>query len=137
MSITWVLVANARSAALYENQGPNKGLTLVKQIEPESDGLVEDLSIGAMDRSAWHGPGDLRRSRAKGFAHRLAGELKSGRNHRRFSRAVLVAPPTFMGLLNAELDSATQLKVSGRMEKDYTKNTPADLCGKLGDCLCP
>lgn len=136
MSITWVLVANARSAALYENQGPNKGLTLVKQIEPEADGLVDDVSIGAMDRSAWHGPGDLRRNRAKGFAHRLAGELRSGRNRNSYANAVLVAPPTFMGLLNAELDSPTAQKISGRVEKDYTKNTANDLCGKLGDCLC-
>ena len=136
MSITWVLVANARSAALYENQGPNKGLTLVKQLEPEADGLVEDLSVGAMDRSSWHGPGDLRRNKAKGFAHRLAGELRSGRTRNRFSRAVLVAPPTFMGLLNAELDSPTAQKVSGRLEKDYTRNSTSDLCGKLSDCLC-
>lgn len=36
MAITWILVANASLAKLYANLGPNKGLTLVKElIHPE------------------------------------------------------------------------------------------------------
>jgi protein required for attachment to host cells len=137
MSITWVLVANARSASLYENQGPSKGLTLLKQIEPKDDGLDEDLSIGGMDRSDWHGPDELRRSKAKDFAHHLAGELRRARNDKHYARAVLVAPPTFMGLINAELDTPTARTVSSRVEKDYTRHSPQQLCEQLGNCFCP
>ena len=32
MAITWILVANASLAKLYANLGPNKGLTLVKEL---------------------------------------------------------------------------------------------------------
>ena len=137
MSITWVLVANARSASLYENQGPTKGLTLLKQMAPEEDGLTEELSVGAMDRSDWHGPDELRRSHAKGFAHYLAGELRRARNEKHYARAVLVAPPTFMGLINAELDTPTARTVSDRVEKDYTRHSPQQLCDQLSNCFCP
>lgn len=136
MSITWVLVANARSASFYENQGPSKGLILIKQIEAQNGELPDDLSHGAMDRSDWHGPDELRRHKARGFAHRLAGELRNARNDRSYSRAVLVAPPTFMGLLNAELDEGTAQKISGRLEKDYTRSQAEELCERLSGCLC-
>lgn len=136
MTITWVLVANSRSASLYENAGPNKGLTLVKQLAPESDGLADDFSRGTMDRTPWHGPGDLRRNRARGFAHRLADELRHARTGNRYAQAVLVAPPTFMGLLNAELDGPTAQRISGRLEKDYTRHSAERLRDQLGGCLC-
>ncbi len=137
MSITWVLVANARSASLYENQGPNKGLTLLRQIGPQDDGLTEDLSVGGADRSDWHGPDELRRTKAKGFAHQLAHELRRARTENHYSRAVLVAPPTLMGLINAELDTPTARTVSSRVEKDYTRHTPQQLCEELSNCFCP
>lgn len=136
MTITWVVVANARNASFYENQGPNKGLTLVKQIDAKNGALPDDLSHGAMDRSDWHGPDELRRHHARGFAHRVMGELRAARQGNSFARAVLVAPPTFMGLLNAELDDPTAQKISGRLEKDYTRSPAAELCERLGDCLC-
>jgi len=138
MSITWVVVANARSATVYENLGPNKGLQLVKEWETTN---LQEMDYGgpagAMDKSGWHGPGELRRNHAKGFAHRIAGELRQARAGNRFSRAVLVAPPTFMGLINAELDPPTARAVSGRLEKDYTRRSSTELCDHLGDCLCP
>jgi hypothetical protein len=37
MATTWILVANAAQAKLYANQGPNKGVELVKEFtHPES-----------------------------------------------------------------------------------------------------
>ncbi len=136
MSITWVLVANTRSAILYENPGPNKGLTLVKKIATEQNGSEKAQPIGAMDRSDWHRPDELQRQRAKVFARKLADELRLARTGKQFSRAILIAPAAFMGLLNAELDSPTAQQVSARMEKDYTKLTVNELREELAYSLC-
>ena len=136
MSITWVLVANTRSANLYENPGPNKGLTLVKKIATEQDDAEKPQPIGAMDRSDWHRPDEFQRQKAKGFARQLAAELRQARTEKRYARTILIAPAAFMGLLNAELDPPTALQISARMEKDYTRLSPSELCEELVDKLC-
>ena len=136
MSITWVLVANTHSATLYENEGPNKGLRLLKQIDTEAVQSEPRRGLGAMDRRASHSPGEPQRIRARGFATRLAGELRRARTSRHYARAVLVAPPAFMGMINAELDAPTARTVSRRVEKDYTRHSADELCTHLSGCLC-
>ena len=45
MAITWILVANASLARLYEHLGPKKGLKLIKELEhPESRMKNAELS---------------------------------------------------------------------------------------------
>ncbi|HAG76966.1 MAG TPA: host attachment protein, partial [Thauera sp.] len=88
MAITWILVANASLAKLYANLGPNKGLTLVKElIHPESRQknaeLVTDRS-GAMAANGSGGgsmqPQTLpKQHEAKVFAQEIAQELYQGR----------------------------------------------------------
>jgi protein required for attachment to host cells len=65
----------------------------------------------------------------------LAKELYLGRSRNEFARAILVAPPAFMGMLNATLDRPTAQMVTDRLEKDYTKTSEPDLRGHLGNCM--
>ncbi|MGL1833784.1 host attachment protein [Rhodocyclaceae bacterium SMB388] len=144
MAITWILVANASLARLYENLGPNKGLKLIKElIHPESrfknSELVTDRP-GAM-ASVGNGHGakqpqtQPKEHEARVFAQELAQELYHGRTRNAFGRAVVVAPPAFMGLLNTVLDHPTAQLITDRFEKDYTKSTEPQLKERLGACL--
>lgn len=144
MAITWILVANASLAKLYENLGPNKGLKLVKEmIHPESrlknSDLVTDRA-GSM-ASNGNGPGvkqpqtQPKDHEAKVFAHELAQELYSGRTRNAFRRAIVYAPPAFMGMLNSVLDHPTAQLISDRFEKDYTKTAEPKLREHLEGCL--
>ena len=144
MAITWILVANASLARLYEHLGPKKGLKLIKELEhPESRMKNAELSsdkAGSYQVSAsGHGSREQQTSpktnAAQNFAHALAKELYLGRSRNEFGRAILVAPPAFMGMLNATLDGPTAHMVSDRLEKDYTKTREPDLCGHLEGCL--
>ena len=144
MAITWILVANASLAKLYENLGPNKGLKLVKElIHPESrqknGELVSDRS-GAMGVTGSGGgsmqPQTLpKQHEAKVFAQEIAQTLYQGRTSNAFKRAVLVAPPAFMGLLNAVIDGPTAQLVTDRLEKDYTKTPESELGERLGSAI--
>lgn len=144
MAITWILVANASLAKLYANLGPNKGLTLVKElIHPESrqknGELVSDRS-GAMAAAGSSGgsmqPQTLpKQHEAKVFAQELAQTLYQGRTANAFKRAILVAPPAFMGLLNAVIDGPTAQLITDRFEKDYTKTPEAELGERLGSTI--
>ena len=144
MAITWILVANASLAKLYENLGPNKGLKLVKElIHPESrlknSDLVTDRA-GSM-ASNGHGPGvkqaqtQPKDHEAKVFAHELAHELYAGRTRNAFRRAIVFAPPGFMGMLNSVMDHPTAQLISDRFEKDYTKTAEPKLREHLAGCL--
>lgn len=144
MAITWILVANASLARLYANLGPNKGLQLVKEItHPESRMKNADLTSDRAGQMQAAGSGHGAREQqtppklnaARSFAQRLAKELYMGRSRNLFARAILVAPPGFMGMLNATLDRPTAQMVTDRFEKDYTKTSEPLLCGRLESCL--
>ncbi|NLF53354.1 MAG: host attachment protein [Thauera phenolivorans] len=144
MSMTWILVANASLAKLYENSGPNKGLKLVKElVHPESrqknGELVSDRS-GAMAGNGTGGgsmqPQTLpKQHEAKVFAQEIAQELYQGRATNAYKRLVLVAPPSFMGMLNGVLDAPTAQLVTDRFEKDYTKTPDGELAGHLSSAV--
>lgn len=132
MSMTWIVVANARHARIFSHSGPNKNLELIKETE-----LGED-EMNAVESSGRASPKckSPERHNAQGFAHRLARDLYSGRSQGAFQRAILVAPPAFMGLLNAEIDSPTASLITSRLDKDYTRSEASALSSHLSHCLC-
>lgn len=132
MSMTWIVVANARHARIFAHSGPNKALELVKETELSED----EQSVAVSSGRASPKRKQPERQNARGFAHRLALDLCSGRSRGAFQRAILVAPPAFMGMLNAELDAPTASMISGRLDKDYTRNEASVLSSQLGECLC-
>ena len=134
MSITWILVANARRARLFANHGPNKGLALENESIAEEQHEIQDERHSAGRASPKKGT--PMRQEARSFAHRLADILQKGRSRGDFERVVLVAPPSFMGMLNAELDGPTASLVSGRLDKDYTRVALDQLNSELGQCVC-
>lgn len=139
---TWILVANASKARLYANVGPKKGLQLLKEVDhPESRQknaeLVTDRAghLQASGHGARQPPTDPKQNEARSFAHELARELNHGRSTNQYNRAILVAPPAFMGLLNGLLDGPTAQIVSDRFEKDYTKANEKELSTHLESCI--
>ncbi|QDF97156.1 hypothetical protein CJ010_11780 [Azoarcus sp. DD4] len=143
MSITWILVANASLAKLYANLGPNKGLKLVKElIHPESRQKNAELVTdrpGAMAGGVGAGsmqPQTLpKQHQAKVFAQEIAQELYHGRATNAFKRAIIVAPPAFMGMLNTVIDGPTSQLVTDRFEKDYTKTPEPELAARLAGTI--
>jgi len=134
MSVTWIIVANARHAKIFSHRGPNKSLELVEEAmavdPPDREPTVRSTGKASPRRRQ---PG---RNAARGFAQQVAGQLCSERSRGRFERAILVAPPGFMGLLNAELDTQTAPLVSDRLDKDYTRSEVNQIQSHLGKCLC-
>lgn len=141
MAITWILVANASLAKLYANLGPNKGLELVKElIHPESRQKNADLSSDRTGSTGGNGgpmqPHSVpKQHEAKVFAQEIAQTLYQGRAANAFKRAIIVAPPAFMGMLNNTMDGPTAQLVSDRFEKDYTKSPETELASRLSSAI--
>jgi protein required for attachment to host cells len=141
MAITWILVANASLAKLYANLGPNQGLRLVKELvhpasRQKAADLVSDRAGSIMSGKGMRQPQTLpKEHQAKVFAQEIARELYQGRAQNAFGRAILVAPPSFMGMINTTLDGPTAQMVSDRFEKDYTKTPEPMLKERLASCI--
>lgn len=144
MSTTWILVANASSARLYANQGPKKGLQLVKPFDhPESREKASDLVSDRPGHNQGHGNGhgsfvsatDPKQNEAERFALELSKELDQGRATNNYERLILIASNPFMGMLNSRLSSHVRTLVSETIEKDYTRATEKELAGHLEHCI--
>lgn len=136
MSVTWIVVANASLAKLYENLGPKKGLRLVKEmVHPESRekaaNLVSDQAGNFQGSGSYAQHTDPKHQEMDRFALEIAHELESGRAKNAYSRLVLVSSVPFIGRVKQHLSEHVKGKISDMIEKDYTKLPEKDLSGHL------
>lgn len=144
MTNTWILVANASCARLFINNGPNKGLKIVREFQHQASrekasDLVSDrpghFNSGGNGRGAYVATIDPKRNEAEHFAHELAKTLEQGRTSNIYQRLILVAPPAFMGAINSHIGSHVRTLISDSIEKDYTKTSEKEICGHLEHCI--
>ncbi len=136
MSITWIMVANASHAKLYSNEGPKKGLQLVKElVHPESRekaaNLVSDRVGNFSGSGSYAQATDPKHHEAERFALEISHELEAGRVNNVYERLILVASAPFLGLLNTRLSTHVKHKVSESINKDYTQLPLKELSGHL------
>lgn len=135
MSVTWIMVANASQAKLYANNGPKKGLELVKELShPESRekaaNLVSDRIGNYAGSGSYAQPTDPKEHEAERFAQELSRELEEGRVRNAYERLILVASSHFLGLLNQRISNQVK-KIAQFIEKDYTRLPVKELTGHL------
>lgn len=138
MSVTWIMVANASQAKLFTNDGPKRGLKLIKEfLHPASrektSNLVSDRSgaYGGAGHGAVGQPADPKHHEAERFAQEVSKELEVGRLKNAYDRLILVASAPFMGLVNNHLPGQVRSKLSQSIDKDYTRLPVKDLAGHL------
>jgi protein required for attachment to host cells len=145
MDKTWVLVACASSAVLYDyvsrdSNTHKPALHVVEEFNhPDSrkknTELVSDRE-GQYRSGSGHGnfveTSDPHQFEAKAFAIELCKKLEQSRGANQFKSLVLVAEPHFMGLLRQCIENWPQQNVSIReILKDYTKEPVNKLLGLL------
>ncbi len=142
---TWVLVADAERAEVYETSGPGTGLAAVEGMAFAEDTapsreLGRDRpartfdSVGA-GRHAVEPRLDPHREQKREFARHVVAALETARARRAFDRLVLVAPPAFLGDLRQALPAALAATVASEIAKDLTRTPRAELPGRLGDAV--
>jgi len=140
MSITWIMVANASHAKLFRNDGPRKGLQLIKELlHPESREKASELVSDRIGNFAGSGsyaqPTEPKEHEAERFASEIANELENGRVNNAYERLIVVTSAHFMGLLNNRLTQQVRKKVSESINKDYTSLPVKELEGQLGNVV--
>jgi protein required for attachment to host cells len=129
MNTTWVLVANAGEARLFETENIEESLHCFKELNhPESrekgSYLASDRPGHYQSKGTGHGAfaehTDPKDYEAERFAGELAAELEKGRTNNEYKKLVLVAAPHFHGLLNTHLNEHTRALVVNNIQKDFT-----------------
>ena len=145
MSRTWVLVAESSRAKLYSAKGRKTPLNEVEAFVHPATRLHEGDLVS--DRAGSDG-GSVGQGRhvvdnkmtAKGhesivFAKELAKRLDSARNNGEFRQLILVAPPTFLGVLREQLDQEVMQQVTGQIDKNLVQQSPENVLKHLSEIL--
>lgn len=145
MNTNWILVANRSGARLFENTGPGKGLTLLRDIAHAEGHLKnQDFNADKPGRSFDTG-GEGRHAIGKSqsptehetqkFGKELAAMLNEGRTANAYSALTLVAEAGFLGVLKAELDDQVSKLVSQTVEKDLVKVADSNIAESLASAI--
>lgn len=86
---------------------------------------------GAVAHHATGGERNPRKVEARRFARRIADALDVERRQDRYDSLIVMAPPTFLGLLRAEIPPAVQALMRAEIGKDLVHEPPEALSGYL------
>jgi len=147
MASTWILVADAARARLFE-PAPTDGRLVEIECFTNPEGRAGARQMDAhhpptVNESAGAGRYDVephqsaRDRTANRFAHALSEALERGRTRRRYERLVLVAPPRFLGALHQHLSEPLRNSIAGELRRDLTTLGPTDLRARLPQRLLP
>jgi protein required for attachment to host cells len=145
MKLTWILVANKTNARLFTAATPSSGLTEVEDFTHAESRLHDrDLTTdlpgrikgeSGMGAHAFEQPTDPKKHEEQVFAHELAKFLEKGLNDGNFEQLLLVAEPSFLGLIREELSDAVKKTVCFELDKNLVKSSIDDICAHLPEFL--
>ncbi|PCH83309.1 MAG: Host attachment protein [Piscirickettsiaceae bacterium] len=137
MPKTWVLVANSSQAKIFSGKGQRGPLTEIENFDYPNGRLHEgDLvsdSAGSDGGSAGQGRHVLddetsaRQQQAITFAKELASYLDEERKKGGFKKLVVIAPPTFLGILRKNLNDEVMTMVSQQIDKNFINKSAEEI----------
>ena len=138
---TWVLVADAAKARLFERTGKEASLTEIACYthpngrtpgnHPIHGRLPRAQESMDASRHAIEPRTTLKDKHAKEFADALSDVVQHGRLQERYDDLVLIAPPRFLGALHACMDEQTRKRAVSEVGNDLLTLSPAELRGHL------
>lgn len=142
---TWILIADASRARLFEHQRSLRSLELVfeddrpqlrdRELMRDSDRPGRSHESVGQTRHAMqpHTTNDQRIR--EHFARELTERLQLGANEHQFGQLLLVAPPAMLGALRSQLGEGLRERVIAEIDKDLTKIPAHELPEHLKEWL--
>lgn len=137
---TWIMVADAARAQLFQSEGAREPIEPIECLEnPNAHLRDQDLVSDKPGRSIESVGGsrhaedrlDHHRADKAAFARRIAEYVERGAADGKFDKLVLVAPPQMLGDLRSALGEQSQARVIHEIAKDLTKLPTAKLQEQL------
>lgn len=144
MKSTWILVADNTHVRIFTAKTPSSSLEEVEDLA-HSEGRLHDREmttdlpgrIKSADGSghAYEQPTDPKKHEADNFAHRVAKHLEAAHNANKFEQLLIIAEPSFLGLLRNQLADHIKQHVCFELDKNITTQTAADIRKHLPEYL--
>jgi protein required for attachment to host cells len=143
--LAWILVANSTNARIFSAQTASSPLIEVESfVHTESrlhdrditSGLPGKIrSEGGIGGHAFEQPTDPKEHEAINFAHFIAYFLENARIENKFGQLLIMAEPSFLGLLRLQLPEPLKKLVAFELVKNITKHSAADIRAHLPEYL--
>ncbi len=144
MKLTWILVADSTRARIFTADTPSSELQEIEGLT-HNEGRLHDRELttdlpGRIKSSDGSGhaleqPTDPKKHEADNFAHQLAQHLETAHNANQFKRLLIVANPTFLGLLRNCLSEQIKKQICFELDKNFTLESPAEIRKHLPEFL--
>lgn len=138
---TWIVLADAQTLRIAENDGPGKGIYGHK-VEGLVAPPVTELSDAPGMTNAAVGPNrggisdpDLKGQAAAAFAEMIVAYLEDALREGAFDRLVLAAAPPMLGVLRQKLSEPLQTVLLADLSKDLNHVTLDALPAHLADVM--
>ena len=136
MKLTWIVVANNSLARFFTAETQSSPLTEIEALT-HSEGRLHDREItsdfpgkikgeGAVGH-AFEQPTDPKKHEADNFAHRIAHYLEEAHNDKKFEQLLIIAEPSFLGLLRNQLSEQIKKLVCFELDKNITTHSLDDI----------
>jgi protein required for attachment to host cells len=145
MKKTWILVADSTHARIFTAASPSSALQEIETLaHPESrlheQKLTSDLpgkagGSGTGTGHAYQSETDPKKYEAEQFARYIAGHLQQALDAGRFEQLLLIASPSFLGVLRGQLSSNVQKKTCYELDKNITLLSAEVIRGYLPEYL--
>jgi protein required for attachment to host cells len=145
MTYTWVVVADSTRARIFSAESSSASLSEVETLtHPEGRmhdrDITSDLPGRSFDsmghaRHVMEPPTDPKQELAIEFARAIARHLDSARVKKDFEQLVIVAAPTFLGLLREQLTNTCRKLVALELNKNLVQQTPDEIRSHLPKLL--
>ncbi|MDD1605552.1 MAG: host attachment protein [Methylococcaceae bacterium] len=127
MKLTWIVVANNSIARFFTAESESSSLTEIETLT-HLEGRLHDREItsdfpgkikgeGAVGH-AFEQPTDPKKHEADNFAHLVAKHLEAAHNEHKFEQLLLVAEPSFLGLLRNQLSGQIKKRVCFELDSN-------------------
>lgn len=144
MKSTWILVADNSRARIFTAETPSSPLEEIDDLS-HSEGRLHDremtTDLPGKIKSAGAGghtfeqPTDPKKHEAEVFAHSVAHYLEEAHNANKFKQLLIIADPSFLGLLRNQLSEQIKKLVSFELDKNITKHSVEDIRQHLPEHL--
>jgi protein required for attachment to host cells len=136
MKSTFILVADNVRARIFTAETPSSPLQEIEALA-HTEGRLHDREMtsdlpgkikgeGSVGH-AFEQPTDPKKHEADNFAHRIAQYLEEAHNTNKFEQLLIIAEPSFLGLLRNQLSEQIKKLVSFGLDKNITTHSVDDI----------
>lgn len=137
MKLTWILVADNTRVRIFTADTPSSPLQEIDDLT-HAEGRLHDRQIttdlpgkiknaGGIGGHAFEQPTDPKQHEAENFAHRISHHLEEAHNANKFEQLLIIAEPSFLGLLRNQLPEQIKKLVCFELAKNITTQSVADI----------